>query len=59
MDINNIKSNGNYRQALEKNTLMQRSKQTKTNKVIIQFNSCLLTCKLNSTEANYKVSMST
>jgi hypothetical protein len=27
--------------------------------VIIQFNSCLFTCKLNSTEANYKVSTST
>jgi hypothetical protein len=25
----------------------------------IQFNSCLFMCKLNSTEANYKVSMST
>jgi hypothetical protein len=24
--------------------------------IIIQFNSCLFTCKLNSTEANYKVS---
>jgi hypothetical protein len=23
--------------------------------IIIQFNSCLFTCKLNSTEANYKV----
>jgi hypothetical protein len=27
--------------------------------IIIQFNSCLFTCKLNSTEANYKVSTST
>jgi hypothetical protein len=25
----------------------------------IEFNSCLYTCKLNSTEANYKVSTST
>jgi hypothetical protein len=24
--------------------------------IIIQFNSCLFTCKLNSTEANYKAS---
>jgi hypothetical protein len=24
--------------------------------IVIQFNSCLFTCKLNSTEANYKVS---
>jgi hypothetical protein len=27
--------------------------------IIIQFNSCLFTCKLSSTEANYKVSTST
>jgi hypothetical protein len=27
--------------------------------LIIKFNSCLFTCKLNNTEANYKVSTST
>jgi hypothetical protein len=27
--------------------------------LIIQFNSCFFTCKLNSTEVNYKVSTST
>jgi hypothetical protein len=30
MDNHNIKSKSNYRHALEENTLMQRSKQTKT-----------------------------
>jgi hypothetical protein len=31
MDNHNIKSKSNYRQALEENTLIQRSKQTQSN----------------------------
>jgi hypothetical protein len=40
MDKHNIKSKTNYRQALEENTLMQRSKQTKeqSSNNSIQFN---------------------
>jgi hypothetical protein len=62
MEQYNIKTKTNYRQALEKkkNKLMQKSKQRnkRSNDDNSVFSSCLFTCKLNSTEANYKGSTS-
>jgi hypothetical protein len=46
MDKHNIKSNTNYRQALEKNTLMQKSKHT--NEVIMMMMMIIL-MKYNNT----------
>jgi hypothetical protein len=41
------------------NAVLVLSPEFPTNLIIIQFNSYLFMCKLNSTEANYKVSTGT